>query len=85
MADTTVAKRSALELYDAISECLVKAQGICALASLVPGSSEEIPDDALVNAMWAARDLMTEVGDLASQLQAQAEARNAAPVEGRPL
>lgn len=76
MAGATVAKQTPLGLYDGISERLVKAQGICALASLLPAQSgNEIPDDALTNAMWAARDLLAEAGELASKLRNHANAR----------
>jgi hypothetical protein len=62
-----VAKKS-VDLQDAIAARLNKAQGICALASLLPSSRGPIPDDALPHAMWAARDLLKEVDELVTKL-----------------
>jgi len=59
---------TAADLEDLITRRLNQVAGICALASLVGSSTEEIPDAALPNAMWAARDLLSEAEQLVGRL-----------------
>lgn len=62
----------ALNLADQINQRLAKARGICAVAGAVPGHEAEIPDVALPDALWAARELLEEAEALVQKLAARA-------------
>lgn len=59
-------------LTDEIMQRLLKARGICAIAGAVPGCEDEMPDVALPDALWAARELLEETEALVWKLAARA-------------
>lgn len=65
--DSTVL--SNLDHIDGIHERLKQVKGICALASISKEHPDEIYDEALVDAMWAARRLLDEAYELADKIE----------------
>lgn len=59
-------------LADQITQRLLKARGICAVTGAVPGHEAEIPDVALPDALWAARELLKEAEGLVWKLATRA-------------
>ncbi len=60
------------DLEGSIIERTAKVKGICELASLAQDKWDQIPSDALPDAMWAVRDLLTEIEGLCERARADA-------------
>ena len=56
----------------------IQAKAILALARLYEGSQEDLPTGSLRNALWAAEDLISEIGEAAERLAAETITRCAA-------
>ena len=71
-APATPEARTALRITDEIDRKLAQASGILAIVGISGHTNEVIPDDAVINATWAARDLLKQAGDLVGELRKKA-------------
>lgn len=77
---TPEAQRSAIKILDDIDNKMGKAQAIIAIVGITKHTREVIPDDAVIYATWAARDLLKEVRDHVDELYVFAKAAQPAGV-----
>jgi len=71
-APATPEARTALRITDELNRKLMQASGIIAIVGISGHTNEVIPDDAVINATWAARDLLKQAGELVVELRSKA-------------
>jgi len=64
--------RTALRITDEIDRKLAQASGIIAIVGISGHTNEVIPDDAVINATWAARELLKQASELVGELHKKA-------------
>jgi len=68
MASEIVSPKNALQLSDAIHDCLIQASAIVDLLGCSKTSANPPADDTPGNAVWAARNLIDGANKMASEL-----------------